>query len=400
MEGFFHLSEFHKQAPSSDLAPKCGACGLYKTCESPKIKPWGNGALRVLIVGEAPGKTEDEQDRPFVGPSGQYLREAIGRVGYNFQEDILSTNAIICRPPNNKLSKDAKEVGYCRANLVKTIRKFKPKVIITLGRKPLQSVLAPFWKDDIGILDRWIGWTIPTKDYWICPTWHPSFLLREENKLMDRMFLGHLEAALKLHEKPSKIPDLTDRVTKLYDERAIYEAVRKFDQAGRPCAFDYETNCLKPEYPEARIFSCAISDGETTIAYPFFGKAITATSMFLKSGRTKKIASHLKYEERWTIKHLGHPVSNWDWDTYLGAHALDNRPGICSLKFQSFVLLGIPSYNEPIAPYLESVGRSHYNRIKEIETGMLLEYNGLDAYLEVRIARRQQRQIGLALNSD
>jgi hypothetical protein len=78
----------------------------------------------------------------------------------------------------------------------------------------------------------------------------------------------------------------------------------------------------------------------------------------------------------------------------LAAHCLDNRPGICSLKFQAFINLGVPSYNERIAPYLEA-SHGPYNRIHEILLDDLLHYNGIDSLLEVKLAQYQRRKMGL-----
>lgn len=352
------------------------------------MKPWGRGTIGVLIVGESPGKVEDMRGRPFVGPSGEYLQDAIRELGREF-EDLRITNSIICRPPGNKMPQKGREVGYCRPNLAKTIEEFKPRVIITLGRHALETVLQPYWKDSFDALERWTGHAIPLTKHWVCPTWHPSFLLRENNRVMNRLFMQHLEAALDIDEDPPTLPDFKSRIERLYEERDIISALRQFDEQGGPIAFDYETNCLKPEYPKAAIWSASVSDGKRTIAYPWTGRAVAATSLLLRSPRTRKIASNMKFEQRWTLKHLGHPVTNWDWDTVVAAHVQDNRSSIASLKFQSFVQMGIPTYNEHISPYLDS-SETHYNRIHEIEMDELLLYNGMDSLFEWHLARRQQ----------
>lgn len=394
MEGFFTASQIRSTRPGGELAPKCGACGLYKTCQSPKMKPWGNGKAGVLIVGEAPGKTEDEKGRPFVGSSGELLREMIAQTGWDF-EDLRITNSIICRPPNNRMPKKGKEIEWCRPNLIRTIDEFKPRVIITLGRSALESVLQPnHWKPALKELQRWTGHRIPLQKHWVCPTWHPSFILRIDNPTTrsqhERLFFEHILAALTLDTPPPKLPDLQSKIERIYDETEIIKALRWFDERGGYIAFDYETNCLKPEYPKARIFSAAVSNGIRTVAYPWFGRAIGATSLLLRSGRTRKIASNMKFEERWTLKHLGHPVANWDTDTVIAAHVLDNRPDIASLKFQAFVQLGVPTYNDHVEPYLQSREGSHYNRIAELDTSELLLYNGMDSLLEWFLAKKQK----------
>jgi uracil-DNA glycosylase family 4 len=397
MEGFFTMAELEQYSgrpKAGELSPKCGACGLYKTCKTPKMRPWGKGSLGILVVGEAPEELEDIKGRPFAGPSGDFLRDAISRIGADF-DDLLITNSIICRPPGNKMPQKGKEVAYCRPNLVKTIEESKPRVVITLGRNALETVINPYWRAELGVMERWTGHRIPLEKHWVCPTWHPSHLLRQQNTMMDRMFMGHLFAALAIQDPPPVLPNFEDRIEKLYDESEIVKALQGFDRPGSSFAFDYETNCLKPEYPKARIWSCAVSDGQRTVAYPFFGKAVRATSILLRSNLTRKIAANLKFEERWTLKHLGHPVTNWDWDTMLATHAIDNRPAVCSLKFQAFVQLGVPTYNDyHVEQYLKTAPNSHYNRIHEAELGLVLRYNGMDALLEHRLARRQQRDFG------
>lgn len=392
MKGFFSASTVHKEKPAG-LIPRCGQCGLYKTCRSPKMAPYGHGERDVLIVGEAPGQTEDEQGRPFIGKAGRYLRGMLDELDVDLDADAWTTNALICRPPKNA-TPDAKQISYCRPNLLNSIRKYEPQVVITLGKAALASVLAQYWKDDVGSMEKWAGWQIPIPDHWICPTFHPSYLLRINNPLMDKLFAQHLEKAFALTEPSPPAQDFESQIELLYDDQEIYESIRDFDQQGGYCSVDYETNCIKPEWPKAKIFSCAISNGKRTISFPWVGKAITATSKFLQSSRTRKIASNLKMEERWTRKVLGHGVTNWGWDTMLASHCLDNREGICSLKFQSFVKLGVCSYNKRVDPYLES-RHGPYNRIHEIETGDLLFYNAQDALLTRQLANIQRKEMGL-----
>lgn len=397
MTGFFSSESVQIQRPGGSLLPKCGACGLYKKCESPKMVPHGDGARKVLIVGEAPGTHEDESGRPFTGNPGQYLKETLGRLGVKLERDCLLTNSIICKP-HGELA-DLKQVNYCRPNLLETIRTFEPQVIVTLGRSALVSVVQDYWKESVGPLERWVGWKIPlgvnkigAPLHWLCPTYHPSFLLRSHNNLMERLFSDHLEAAFEIEEPPPVQEDFSRQIECLYDEEAIYEGIKEIHQTGGWVAVDYETNCLKPNYPEARIYSCALSNGEKTIAYPWRGVAIEATKRLLASDRTHKIASNLKMEERWTCDILGVPVNNWGWDTMLAAHCLDNRQEISGLKFQALVKLGVPSYNDYVASFLESEER--YNTIHKANPSSILFYNGMDALLEHRLAMVQRKEMG------
>lgn len=353
-----------------------------------------------MVVGEAPGKNEDEQGKPFVGKAGRYLRMVLDEFDIDLDEHCLTTNALICRPPNNKIgNKDGKKIDYCRPNVMATIREFQPHVIITLGRHALNSVIGGgLWRGKFGTMEKWIGWKIPYHDYWICPTYHPSYLLRQQgnSQILERMFSGHLQAAFDLEGPPQglTLASLQAQVRVILDHEEAAAAIVRLSANSDWLVPDYETNCLKPEYPEARIVSCALSNGAETISYPWHGDAIKATGEALKSKRARKISSNLQMEERWTRHTFGHGVRRWGWDVVLAAHVLDNRRDICSLKFQSFVNLGIETYNRNVSPYLDSSKGQHYNRIQEIDLNTLLVYGGMDTLLEYKLAMFQREQLG------
>ena len=75
------------QKKVESLVPKCGVCRLYKSCQSPKMKPYGKGRKGILILGEAPGKEEDKRGKPFVGPFGRFLKDHLEMVGIDMDRD-------------------------------------------------------------------------------------------------------------------------------------------------------------------------------------------------------------------------------------------------------------------------------------------------------------------------
>ena len=89
-------------------------------------------------------------------------------------------------------------------------------------------------------------------------------------------------------------------------------------------------------------------------------------------------------------------VRNWKWDTMLGAHTLDNRPGITSIKFQAFVMLGVDSWDWPIKPFLKmkNKGGNVPNRLKDAPLTTMLKYNGLDSLYEWHVAVKQMERFG------
>jgi len=381
-------------------SPRCDACKLHKGCKHPKMPPHGEGKRGVLIVAEAPGRQEDEQGIQLIGKAGQRLRETMNDLGWSLDVDCWKTNAVICRPPDNKM--DVKFVDYCRPNLDRAIRDLNPRVIVLLGRHATESVVMGDWGDSaFTSLDRWVGWTIPSQSLnaWICPTWHPSYLLRRNSPALDLWFQRHLKQALDLSGRPwpDGTPKWENSIDTCMDPGVVSVALDRLVANKRAIAFDYETDRLKPDRDDARIVCCAVSDGEYTIAYPWVGDCVDATSRLLRSP-VKKIAANLKFETRWSHRVLGHGVRNWYWDCMLASHVLDQRKSITSVKFQSYVRFGQPTYNNEVKPYLEAAGGANsQNRAMQYyheHPEAMLTYCGMDALLEHKISMDQIAEMG------
>lgn len=392
-KGFFAPSKITSRRKTGMIA-HCGSCGLYKHCKSPKMPPTGKGKKKILVVAEAPGKNEDRDNTQLhkKGKSGKIIRRQLSLLGSNLDIDFIKTNAVICRPRNNKKPEDYM-IAACRPNLMKTIKEYKPNVILLLGEVAVKSLLTEAWGGEIGRISRWSGFCIPCREpnAWIIPTFHPSYIGRANNKMLNRIFKEHLKLAIKKSKnKPwDEIPDYEKQVEIITRPSQAAKLIREFAKKGGKSSVDYETNCLKPEGEGTEIVSCSICwRGRRTISYPWAGEAIDATSEFLKSP-APKIAANLKMEDKWTRVKLGHPVSNWFWDTVIAAHVIDNRPGITSLKFQAFVLLGMESYNSHIESFLKQKKGSRFNRIFELDLNDLLLYGGLDSYLPYWVTIKQ-----------
>lgn len=389
-KGFFSPSSLYSRQALPKTA-RCGLCGLSKGCHSPKMPVTGEGRKRILVVAEAPGKEEDKQNIQLIGKAGRSFRKYLRRDDIDLDVDCYKTNALICRPPKNRQPADA-EIEACRPNLIKTIEECQPNVILLLGGVAVDSLLSHLWKEKTSKISRWAGFAIPHQNpnSWIVPTYHPSYLLRKNDIVLNRLFRKHLRLALRKKSKPWKEPpDYKSQVEVIIKPSKAAKIIKEIIRRGGPVAFDYEANCLKAEGEGAEIVSCSVCwKGQKTIAYPWHGEAIEATSDLLKCF-SPKIAANLKFEERWTIAHLGHMVKSWWWYTVMAAHVLDNRSDITSLKFQSFVLLGAEPYDYHIQPYLKTHGTGRFNRIKELDLPDLLLYNGLDSLFAYKVAMKQ-----------
>lgn len=108
---FFTHADLQGAKRSLPTLPQCGKCGLFKTCQSPKMPPSGKGERRILFVGEAPGEVEDLRGEQFVGKTGKELRRVLRGLHLEL-DDCVKTNAASCRPPNNDL--DPRTVEYCQ----------------------------------------------------------------------------------------------------------------------------------------------------------------------------------------------------------------------------------------------------------------------------------------------
>jgi DNA polymerase len=113
-------------------------CALRKGCSN-IVFGSGNPEAKILFVGEAPGKKEDELGIPFVGSSGRILDKALESIKLK-REDIYITNICKCRPPENR-DPFPEEIQTCWPWLEKQIKIIDPKIIVTLGRHALESFI-------------------------------------------------------------------------------------------------------------------------------------------------------------------------------------------------------------------------------------------------------------------
>ena len=400
-EGFFTRQETQSKSRPDGKIRSCASCGLYRDVRSPRMKPYGNFKKKIMIIGEAPGEMEDKLGKPWQGKSGKLLQQTCRKVGIDLFEDCVSVNACHCRPVdrsgNNRTPTNA-EIENCRRKTLEHVYKYKPKVIILLGNSAIYSVLAHRWKRDFGSVSKWRGWTIPDQDFqsWICPTFHPSFVERADDSDAQVIWERDLSFALDKVEYP--FPVHVEPEIEIIDDLNILDTLEK-----GMVAIDYETTGLKPHAKGHKIVSCAVADTPNhcyAFLVPENKKDRKPLVNLLARTDIKKIAHNMKFEEAWSVNYLGQPVMNWERDTMLMSHILDNRPGVTSLKFQTYVNFGIIDYSSSVDPYLTSGSKygNAFNRIAELlnRTGgkdSLLKYNGLDTIYEYRLYEKQLEDI-------
>ena len=116
------------------VATEVRACKLCALAPGRKNAVPGEGPANaeIMLIGEGPGFHEDQQGRPFVGPSGQFLTELLASAGFQ-RSEVFIANVVKCRPPGNR-DPLPDEIAACRGYLDRQIALINPKVIITLGR--------------------------------------------------------------------------------------------------------------------------------------------------------------------------------------------------------------------------------------------------------------------------
>ncbi len=99
----------------------------------------GNPEAELMLVGEAPGKEEDLQGKPFVGAAGKLLTESLSQVGLS-REQVYIANILKCRPPGNR-DPLPEEIGACFPYLENQINIIGPRIICALGKFAAQVLL-------------------------------------------------------------------------------------------------------------------------------------------------------------------------------------------------------------------------------------------------------------------
>lgn len=172
----FSTDPIQQAADLDAIARLVADCTKCRLCESRSRTVPGEGPsdARLVVVGEGPGRTEDETGRPFVGQAGQLLTKILAAIDLK-REQVFICNVVKCRPPENR-TPQYDEAAACTPYLFRQIDLVKPKVILAMGNAAAQTMLDT--KQSLGALrnrvHRFRG--IP-----VIVTYHPAALLRNPN---------------------------------------------------------------------------------------------------------------------------------------------------------------------------------------------------------------------------
>jgi uracil-DNA glycosylase len=191
------------------IAAGCRACDLWKK-GTQTVFGEGPSKARVMFIGEQPGDREDIEGRPFVGPAGRILDEALAQAGIS-RNDVYVTNVVkhfrweAASRGKRRIHKKprASEINACRPWLDAELALVKPRVLVCLGTTAAQSLLG---KNFSVLRDRGKFVNSPLAPS-VMGTVHPSSILRspdsETRKSEMKAFIGDLKKVVPLlHEVP------------------------------------------------------------------------------------------------------------------------------------------------------------------------------------------------------
>ncbi len=173
-----NATEYKKQLLNELYKPyqKCKGCHFSMNPATQIVFGEGNPDASLVFIGEAPGREEDLQGRPFVGRSGKLL-DRILQAADKSRQNVFITNIVKIRPPNNRKPL-LSEIESSRPLLLNQLKIIRPQVICTLGAAALEGLLEKPIK-----ITQMRGKKIKWNNITVIPTFHPAYILRNQKEL-------------------------------------------------------------------------------------------------------------------------------------------------------------------------------------------------------------------------
>ena len=210
------------------------------TRQKPKrVNPIGPRNAKIVLVGEAPGKEENETGIPFTGSSGHLLTQLLKQAGIDRAECYI-TNVVKFRPPDNKLSR-LEEIGCSLSESMKELREelssLKPNVIVPLGETAFEAVTG------LHGISKWRGSIIHSLpiigEIKVIPTFHPAYVMRMYRSSALCLFDFDKIKKEALNDNFNSIPKREFKINPTFDECLLL--LERFQQA-TAVALDIETD--------------------------------------------------------------------------------------------------------------------------------------------------------------
>ncbi len=205
------MGDYDKREKLKEFYLKIRSCQECELSSSRTKFVFGSGSAYapVMFVGEAPGKNEDLQGLPFVGPAGKLLDELLDSIGFD-RSEVFIANGLKCRPPGNRDPR-IEEINTCKGYLLEQIKIIDPKIICTLGKFSTQLLL----NTDKGI-NTLRGKVFKVDSRIIMPINHPAAVLYAPSRM--EILKQDFQKIKRLIDSDSEMPAVEEDILNLESE--------------------------------------------------------------------------------------------------------------------------------------------------------------------------------------
>lgn len=365
--------------------------------------------VRVLFIGEAPGKHEDTQGKPFVGGSGGLLRKTIASATSLRETDYGFSNIVSCRPPRNRPPNNT-EVQSCSPKLLREIAARKPELVVVLGNTALQFLTGQSGITMLnGRLLKCIRPEFP--DLKVLACLHPAYVLRFDHEI-DKFYTSIQTAGKVLDGTHVPLPG-EGKYEVMTDIDAIDKRFRYIAREKPFTTFDTESGGLSPfqtKWPHLLCFSFSHKENygfvipfdhaDAPKAFredgPVRRRLITILRNFFTNPDIQKGAQNEKHDRNHVRKAIGvKPVRVWD--SMMFHYVQDENRGTHGLDKLAFSYTGMGGYDKPLEDYKAKhpeadpdKGGSYAN----VPGTLLFPYGAMDADVTRRaiVALRKEKE--------
>lgn len=389
----------------------CSKCKISAFCTHVCIPGEGSTSAKIMIIGEAPGRDEDLENRVFIGKSGKYLRKCLKEAGIK-KEDVFITNVVKCAPfdeEGNISNPDDVEIASCIDYLWEEIELINPKLIITVGGKSTGALLNKWKISKVrGNLQRmeFECSSGKKKVFKVLPTWHPAYIIRGNQRagyeLMNDLLYAKQLISKKVEEKvkyelvndQEDLVLFVDKLLKMHENRKLsYGAI----------AVDVETSDdvseegskPKPYSPSIALVSIQISwaEGEAALIPVIREESVFNDAVGIKilRGQMKRIfdripvvGQNFKFDCTVLYTKLGLEVKHVVFDTLLAHHMLFSGSLPNSLEFMAGRYLHWMNHKDELRQHIEKLPKGMGNMMN-VPLKALVKYGCADSDSTLRL---------------
>lgn len=384
-------------APAQDIFEGARSRYSQKSCD-------------LMLIGESPGRDDDRRGLPFQGETGELLQTMMTDAGLNLESAYI-TNIVKCKPPGNRPSA-AGEMKACLQHVYWEIRKYRPKLIVLLGRVPLKL----FNLHSFGGITKIRGTLYKRKlsqwedgpEFLVLPTFHPASLLHNPNARRQMRVTEDLRLA-------GKVLGYGHRPQNVYPVK--YEVCHNADDVGRmvdrvlahgKVSLDTESPGLKFRTDPMILLQLSIGEALTWLV-PFYRYDLNATpwkiypylannpevqahlERLFSEPKLKVVAHNAGYDAMVVRRWVGMDIAGELHDVGCMHHLLDENPPH-ELEVLAATELGVGDYGFAVR---EIVGHSKKARASydNIPDEVLWPYGATDAEVGYRLAEIYSQEL-------